>query len=261
MGKQPSEANRNTRYWETLAKTDPKHTKKFSRSGGFSGTAIKPIYATEKMTELFGPCGVGWGIEKPDFSIIDADKEKLVFCTVAIWFLEGQSRSSLVYGVGGDKIVSTRKTMAFTDDEAFKKAFTDAIGNAMKQIGMSADVHMGQFDDSKYVNELTKEFADDKPAAHNNNDEPPIDEPGSTEPDGPPILQVPGEKATPQQWKAYAKIMAEEASQAPSAGWLGQFRSLNKTGMLALGKASNATSIWLVSQIDRVAERFTREAA
>ena len=51
-----------------------------------------------------------------------------------------------------------------TDDEAFKKAFTDAIGNAMKHLGMSADVHMGLFDDSKYVESVREELASAAPA-------------------------------------------------------------------------------------------------
>ena len=44
------------------------------------------------------------------------------------------------------------------DDEAFKKAFTDAIGNAFKFVGVAADVHMGLFEDSKYLAEVTAEF-------------------------------------------------------------------------------------------------------
>ena len=44
-------------------------------------------------------------------------------------------------------------------DEAFKMAYTDAVGNALKYLGVSADVHMGRFDDNKYVQGLEKEFA------------------------------------------------------------------------------------------------------
>jgi hypothetical protein len=52
----------NLALWDRLGKTDPKHTKGFSRAGGFKGTAIKPIYTTQKMTEEFGPAGKGWGM-------------------------------------------------------------------------------------------------------------------------------------------------------------------------------------------------------
>lgn len=137
-----------TELWDKLGRTDPKHTKAFKRAGGFSGTAIKPIYSILRMTEEFGPCGSGWGINEPSFQVVPAGDETLVYCTVSIWHGE---RANVVFGVGGDKALGKNKYGAFTDDEAFKKAYTDAITNAMKFIGMSADVHMGLFDDSKYV--------------------------------------------------------------------------------------------------------------
>lgn len=156
----------NLRLWNALGRTDPKHTKAFKRAGGFSGTAVKPIYAVQKMTEAFGPCGEGWGMTEPTFQIVPGDNREIaVYCTVGLWHGD---RVNLIYGVGGDKVVSyikpneqyKRPERWETDDEAFKKAYTDALTNAMKHIGMAADVHMGQFDDSKYVREVTAEFAE-----------------------------------------------------------------------------------------------------
>lgn len=146
----------NTKIWDALAKTNPEHTKGFKRAGGFSGTAVKPIYCDQRMTEQFGPCGLGWGIEKPEFQLVSAGNEILVYCTVAVWH---GNKDCLVYGVGGDKVMSAGSNGARTSDEAFKMAFTDAIGNAMKHLGMSADIHMGMFDDQKYVRELKEEFS------------------------------------------------------------------------------------------------------
>lgn len=153
----------NTRLWDKLGKTDPAHTKGFKRAGGFGGTAIKPIYTTQKMTETFGPAGQGWGMGKPDFQVVAGSEGQIaVYCTVELWWDEtpgevGTTRS--VYGVGGDMVVVKQSSGLRTDDEAFKKAFTDAVGNAMKHLGMSADVHMGLFDDSKYVQEMEQEFS------------------------------------------------------------------------------------------------------
>lgn len=156
----------NTRIWEVLGKTDPKHTKYFKRSGGFSGTAIKPMWANQRMTEFFGPCGTGWGSTEPQFQIVPADKEIMVYCTVGLWYLEAGSaaRSEIVYGVGGDKVLKSQTSGLRADDEAFKMAYTDALGNAMKFIGVAADIHMGMFDDSKYRDEMAAEFkASEKP--------------------------------------------------------------------------------------------------
>jgi len=143
--------------WDSLSKTDPKHTKAFSRSGGFKGTAIKPQWVVMRLTEEFGPCGLGWGINQPVFQVVPAGAEILVYCTVSCWH---GTLDNILWGVGGDKVTTSRSSGPFNDDEAFKKAFTDAIMNAFKFLGVAADVHMGLFDDSKYVKEVAADFAD-----------------------------------------------------------------------------------------------------
>jgi hypothetical protein len=148
----------NMRIWDAVSKTDPKHTKPFKRAGGFQGTAIKPIWLTKRLTEQFGPAGIGWGMDEPTFQTVAAMDEILVFCTVALWYADGEKRGT-VYGVGGDKVLGKNKYGPFTNDEAFKASYTDALSNAMKQIGMGADIHMGLFEDEKYVRETTREFA------------------------------------------------------------------------------------------------------
>ncbi|CDM57641.1 putative conserved protein [Rhizobium favelukesii] len=167
-----------TALWDKLGKTDPAHTKQFKRGGGFSGTAIKPMWSYRRMTEEFGSCGEGWGINEPSFQVVPGDnKEVLVYCTVSVWY---ESASKTVYGVGGDKIVThikandqyKRPERWENDDEAFKKAYTDAVTNALKMIGVGADVHMGMFDDSKYVNTVAKEFEDEKKGGAKAKDEP-----------------------------------------------------------------------------------------
>lgn len=177
-------SNPNMRIWDVLGKTDPSATKTFKRAGGFSGTAIRPMWANMRMTQQFGPAGIGWGQTEPKFETITTNEEILVYCTVGLWYIEGDEKRGPVYGVGGDKVLTQIfekdnkgnkikdeatgrfKTHPQTDDEAYKKAYTDALGNAMKFVGVGADVHMGQFDDSKYVQSMREEFAgDDKKEA------------------------------------------------------------------------------------------------
>lgn len=154
----------NLRIWDELSKTDPRHTKPFKRAGGFSGTALKPIWIVKRLTEQFGPCGEGWGIEQPDFQVVPGfNNEVLVYCTVRCWH---GSPDRAFYGVGGDKVIThikandkfNRPERWESDDEAFKKAFTDAVNNAFKFVGVGADIHMGQFEDNKYVQDTTQEF-------------------------------------------------------------------------------------------------------
>lgn len=148
----------NTALWDKLGKTDPAHTKGFTRSGGFKGTAIKPMWSYRRMTEEFGPCGQGWGICKPSFDVVPVGESTMVYCTVSVWY---EKPDQLVFGVGGDMVAGKRGNHSMVDDEAFKKAFTDAITNALKLIGVGADVHMGMFDDSKYVNAVAHEFQEE----------------------------------------------------------------------------------------------------
>lgn len=153
-----------TYLWDILSKTDPSATKSFTRGGGFKGTAIKPMWSVKRLTEEFGPCGEGWGVEEPAFQVVPAsDGQVAVYCTVCCWYNHPKKQSGphRLYGVGGDLVVVKQQSGLRTDDEAFKKAFTDAVTNAFKYIGVGADVHMGLFDDSKYVNEMRQEFAEE----------------------------------------------------------------------------------------------------
>ncbi|HEY8343340.1 MAG TPA: hypothetical protein VIK75_10180 [Calditerricola sp.] len=231
----------NMRIWNALEKTDPKHTKQFQRPGGFRGTAIKPIYATLKMTELFGPCGHGWGMDKPDFTTITVGDEILVYCTVGLWYREeAGADAKTVWGVGGDKVASkNRDGRLATDDEAFKKAYTDALSNAMKQIGVGADVHMGQFDDAKYVNDLRREFseADTKeqsrrPAA----DQKQGKTAGSTEPYVIPV--PPTEDGSAADWKGWVATLRAFIHDSRSIEEVNTWMQMNQVPLGNLEKAS-----------------------
>jgi hypothetical protein len=157
----------NLKIWDALRRPPSEALKGFKRGGGFSGTAIKPMWSIQAMTEHFGPCGKNWGIDEPTFQIVDGTKEKLVFCTVSVWWVGG----GRIYGVGGDKIIKYIKPNPQyntperyeDDDEAFKKAYTDAITNALKHLGVGADIHMGLWDGSKYADDSSNESQKGEP--------------------------------------------------------------------------------------------------
>ncbi len=52
-----------------------------------------------------------------------------------------------------------------TDEEAWKKSLTGALTNAANEVGVGADVHLGLFDDSKYVNDRTRDAVAEQGAA------------------------------------------------------------------------------------------------
>jgi hypothetical protein len=152
----------NTAIWDSVCRVPKESLKGFTRAGGFSGTAIKPMWSIKAMTEQFGPCGRGWGIDRPEFQIVNGHEgEVLVYCTVTVWH---GTRDNKLFGVGGDKIVAQFKSGLKSDDEAFKKAFTDAVGNALKFLGVGGDIHMGLWDGNKYIDEGIVERAKSPPA-------------------------------------------------------------------------------------------------
>ena len=142
--------NKNMKIWETLSKTNPEFTKPLPGYGGKKLTTIDPMYQIQMMTDLFGPVGIGWKY-KVDYKYIDG----LVFAEVTIKYFTNEWHE---YGPVCS-VQNLSKKNGGLDDEAPKKAMTDAMTKAFSHLGMSADVFLGKFDDSKYVEDLKKEFS------------------------------------------------------------------------------------------------------
>ena len=168
----------NLQLWEAVEKTDPKHTKEFKRGGGFKGTATNPTYLARKATEQFGPCGIGWGVDivKETYAQggpLDPQGTLAVVHVVqiAFWYMRDEKRGEIT-AFGQTDFVSKNKYGIVTDEEAPKKSLTDAMTKAMSLLGFSADIHMGMYDDSKYVAEVRREFAPEPKAQPKADDKP-----------------------------------------------------------------------------------------
>ena len=112
---------------------------------------INPQWKIEAMTEVFGLCGVGWRFAVQETETVPLDSgEVLLFMKVALQTKEGEEWGSPVYGYGGDFIVQKNKNGLVPNDEAYKMCLTDALGNAMKCVGVAADVFRGIYD-TKYA--------------------------------------------------------------------------------------------------------------
>lgn len=156
-------AHPNLALWESVQATDPDFTKGFNRSGGFRGTAINHTYQTKRATQAFGPKGLGWGskiLEERYVSgapILHKDQvighETVHVVRIELWYVLDEKRGS-IEAFGQTTFVGSNKHGTFTDEEAPKKSLTDAESKALASLGFSADVHMGLFDDSKYINDL-----------------------------------------------------------------------------------------------------------
>lgn len=114
-------------------------------------TDIKPQWRYLAMTELFGPCGIGWKytLEKV-WTEPGADGETLAFAIVNLFIKNGDEWSDAIPGIGGSTLIDKEKGGLHSSDEGFKMATTDALSVAMKMIGVGADVYMGSWNGSKY---------------------------------------------------------------------------------------------------------------
>ena len=154
--------NKNMKIWETLSKTNPEFTKPLPGFGGKKLTTIDPMYQIQMMTDLFGPVGIGWKY-KVDYKYIDG----LVFAEVTIKYFTDEWHE---YGPVCS-VQNLSKKNGNLDDEAPKKAMTDAMTKAFSHLGMSADVFLGKFDDSKYVEQMKQEFSQSKKIPQTNGTE------------------------------------------------------------------------------------------
>ena len=134
----------------------PKEARKKITGGRLVGmTDIKPMWRIEKLTEIFGPVGLGWYAPVIKREIIEgANNEKIAVVDINLFVnyktpykLDDDLWSEPIYGTGGSSFIAKEKNGLYTSDECFKMAYTDALSVACKMLGMGASVYWG---DSKY---------------------------------------------------------------------------------------------------------------
>lgn len=155
----------NLALWLAVAKTPPEHTKRITGKS-YAGTSPRPHYLVQKATEMFGPCGIGWGFTILDERIEEgASGERLSIARVRVWY-EWQGKRGEVEHIGGTSFCGTRANgKPYTDEDAPKKSVTDALVKALSMIGFAGDIFMGRYDDSKYVRDLEAEAREATAAA------------------------------------------------------------------------------------------------
>jgi len=145
-----AEETPNLRIWNQVCKTDPVNAKEVS-IGARSFTAISAMSQMQKATEVFGPCGTGWGY---NFEVMEEAPPTVLVFHVTLWYenhdQEVQQFGSCPWNIG-ERL----------DQDAPKKALTDGVTKCLSLLGFNADVHLGKFDDNKYVQEMNEEFGHD----------------------------------------------------------------------------------------------------
>lgn len=183
------ESQDNLSIWRTVQRTDPARTKRKDTTGKNgniirSVTSINPTYQTMRATEIFGPFGIGWGVDiiSEEFTpgipfmepVYDANNREVgrkpmrdgdgtILRTsnhtmrIELWYQHGVSLGRFP-AFGHTKHIYQSTNGFICDDEVSKKSLTDATTKALSQLGFSADVFMGLFDDVEYTTDNKIEF-------------------------------------------------------------------------------------------------------
>ena len=140
-------------------RTVPKEAMTSIDGGRLKGnSSITPMWRIKKLTEVFGPVGFGWYTEViKTWTEVDENADVAVFVDINLFVKKDGEWSKPIYGNGGNKLISherkyengTQVLVPYLDDDAYKKAYTDAISVAAKALGIGADVYFEK-DVTKY---------------------------------------------------------------------------------------------------------------
>lgn len=129
----------------------PKEAQKPIAAGRLKGmTDINPMWRIKVLTEQFGICGIGWYPEMVrNWLETGANGEITANVEIKLYIKQGNEWSKGIPGIGGSKFVAKENSGLYTDDECYKKAYTDAVSVACKALGIGADVYFAK-DSTKY---------------------------------------------------------------------------------------------------------------
>ena len=143
----------------------PELAKKPISGGRLNGkTDINPMWRIKTLTELFGPCGIGWRYEITGKHLERGFGDEIAaFVDINLFIKHGGEWSAAIPGTGGSMFVAKEKAGPYTSDECYKMALTDALSVACKALGVGADVYWDK-DSTKYDRQDAPKPTD-KPAA------------------------------------------------------------------------------------------------
>lgn len=193
-------------------------TRPFKSSYGKKLTEIDPMWRIEKLTELFGVAGEGWYTEVTrQESITFANGEVCIFTDVDLYIKDTKTGkwSKPIRGTGGNRLVTMTENGLVADDEAYKKAYTDALGIACKALGFGADIYRGR-ENTKYSTD-TAAILDRQSGVHASDAKQDIKP--SPAADGLPTL-------SPEhpRWNAFISWAAKQAKAKPNFQLSGKIR-------------------------------------
>ena len=145
----------NIKFWDSVQKTNPAFTK--DASFGRKMTAIDAYSQIKEATVQWGMYGAVWGLKNISTEYLNLANEQIM-CVMTCYFYypSGEFEIGSTIMVQTCKVTKDGKFFKY-DDDFRKKIETDIITKALSRLGFNADVFLGMFDDSKYVNSLKEE--------------------------------------------------------------------------------------------------------
>lgn len=137
----------------------PENAQRAITGGRLKGkTEINPMWRIKALTEVFGPCGIGWKYEivKKWLEPCEQTGETAAFVDINLYFLDKSTGawSDPIPGTGGSMFCAKERSGPNCSDECYKMALTDALSVAAKALGVGADIYW-QADATKYTADTT----------------------------------------------------------------------------------------------------------
>jgi hypothetical protein len=198
----------------------PTEAQKIIGGGRLKGmTDINPMWRIKTLTENFGTVGFGWYYEILEQRLEKgSDNQVAAFVTINLFVKVNEEWSKPIIGIGGSSFVTNEKGGAYTSDECFKMALTDAIGIACKALGFGADIYWSS-DRTKYSDADKK---DDKPNYNTQQNA--------------PISKNEKKEITPQQ-KEVGKLIVAKYGQESAVSKLVEMTEFEINGKKVAGKS------------------------
>lgn len=137
--------------WTQVSKVPQSYLKTIGFGKLKGKSDISPQWRIKAMTEVYGLCGVGWVHNLVNqWTETASNGEVLAFVEVSVKIKVDGEWSLPFTGLGGNKIEELAKGNLKPNDEGYKMAYTDALGTALKCIGVASEIYEGNFDGSKY---------------------------------------------------------------------------------------------------------------
>lgn len=131
--------------WNKITSVGPEFLRSITLSSGNQGTAINPMSGRQYMTEIFGPCGLGWGYSSSEWN----QRGSHLFAKITLWYRPYYLSEAFDFDVKCEVEEWGGTPMAKGQDDVYKMTLTDGLSRCFMALGHGAAIYAGLMD-SKY---------------------------------------------------------------------------------------------------------------